>query len=52
MPHQQGTAEPPGPTGPTGATGPAPWLVPSPEHLLSLEQYLEEHYSLKNVGLI
>jgi hypothetical protein len=35
-----------------GAANPAPWLVPDPEHLLSLEQYLDEHDSLKNVGLI
>jgi hypothetical protein len=58
VPHEQGTAEPPGPAGPAGAAGlagvagPAPWLVPGPEHLLSLEQYLDEHDSLKNVGLI
>jgi hypothetical protein len=35
-PHDQGTAEPPGPAGPAGASslagaaGPAPWLVPCP----------------------
>jgi hypothetical protein len=34
------------------AVGPNPWLVPGLEHLLSLEQYLDEHDSLKNVGLI
>jgi hypothetical protein len=52
VPHEQGTAEPPGLAGPAGMVGPAPWLVPSPEHLLSLEQHLEEHDSLKNVSLI
>jgi hypothetical protein len=46
VPHEQGTAEPLGPA------GPAPWLIPGPENLLSLEQYLDEHDSLKNVGLI
>jgi hypothetical protein len=35
-----------------GATSPTPWLIPGQEHLLSLEQYLYEHDSLKNIGLI
>jgi hypothetical protein len=58
VPHEQGTAEPPGPAGLKGSAGPAgaadhaPWLVPGPEHLLSLEQHLDEHDSLKNFGLI
>jgi hypothetical protein len=38
--------------GTAGAAGSALWLVPGPEHLLSLEQHLDEHDSLKNVGLI
>jgi hypothetical protein len=52
VPHEQGTTEPPGPAGLAGAAGPAPWLVPGPEHLLSLEQHLNKYNSLKNVGLI
>jgi hypothetical protein len=52
MPHEQGTPKPPGPAGPASAVGPAPWLVPDPEHLFSLEQHLHEHDALKNVGLI
>jgi hypothetical protein len=52
VPHEQGTAEPPGPVSPAGAASLAPWLVPSPEDFLSHEQYLDEHDSLKNVGLI
>jgi hypothetical protein len=58
VPHELGTAEPPGLASPAraaglaGAAGPAPWLVPSLEHLLSLKQYLDEHDSLKNISLI
>jgi hypothetical protein len=52
VPHEQGTTGPAGPAGPAGAAGHAPWIMPGPEHLLSLEQHLEEHDSLKNVGLI
>jgi hypothetical protein len=37
VPHEQGTAEPPSTADPAGVSGPAPWLVPGPEHLLSLE---------------
>jgi hypothetical protein len=51
VPHEQGTAEPPGPTGPAGAAGPTS-VVPGPKHLISLEQYMDKHDSLKNVGLI
>jgi hypothetical protein len=35
-----------------GAVGPASWLLSGLEHLLSLEQHLDEHDSLKNVSLI
>jgi hypothetical protein len=58
MPNELDTAEPPVPLGPAGAVGPesaagpTPWLMPSPEHLLYLEQHLDEHDSLKNVSLI
>jgi hypothetical protein len=39
-------------TSPTCEDGPTPWLVPGPKHHLSLKKYLDEHDSLKNVGLI
>jgi hypothetical protein len=56
--HEQGMAEPPGPPGPAGAAdlagaaGPTLCLVPGPEHFLSLDQHLDKHDSLKDVGLI
>jgi hypothetical protein len=46
VPHVLGTAEPPGPAGPAGAASPALWHVPSPEHPLSLQQYLDKRHSL------
>jgi hypothetical protein len=58
VPHDQGTAEPPGPAGPVGsaslagAAGPALWLIPGPEHPSSREHNLDEHDSLRNAGLI
>jgi hypothetical protein len=42
VPHGLGTAVPLGTTSLAGATAPAPWLVPSPMHLLSHGHNLDE----------